>query len=91
MNTLLLTLALLHVADIGMTVDLLNRYDGHEINPFLPQNQVGIVAITTAESTLQIYALHELNKNHSKLAKAMTFISIGLEGLVVYHNAKQYR
>jgi hypothetical protein len=91
MNPLLLTLALLHGADITLTNYGISKQGGHEASPFLPKNQIGLTAVVTAESVGQIYFLHAVSKNHPKAAKVMSLIAIGAEGFIVYHNAKQLR
>jgi hypothetical protein len=89
MNTLLLTLALLHSADISLTNYGITVQHGKEINPFLPKSQIGLTAVVAAETTAQIYFLHKLNKNHSRIAKTLTVAMIGLEGFIVVHNVQQ--
>lgn len=91
MNPLIITLALLHVTDISMTYSGMVKQGGREANPFLPKNPFGVVAITTAESTSQIYLLHKVEKNHPKLAKGLMLMTIGAEGFITYHNAQQIK
>ncbi len=90
MTPLLLTLALLHGADLGMTLDLLHR-GASEANPFLSQRASVTTALVASETTFQMYGLHKVSLHHPKLAKILLLASISVEGAIVAHNAQQYR
>lgn len=88
---LLVTLSVLRATDATLTRDLAHRYGGHEVNPTLPQNPRAISAILAGETIAQVWALNKLSTTHPRIAKVIAWGSIGIEGWVVTHNAKQYR
>lgn len=88
---LLVTLSLLRATDATLTRDLAHRYGGHEVNPTLPQNPRAISALLAGETIAQVWALDKLHQTHPRIAKVIAWGSIGIEGWVVMHNAKQYR
>ena len=90
MGPLLLTLAMLHGADLGTTQVVLAQ-GGQERNPFVPQARAANLVVGSLASVADIWILHKLGAHHPKLAKTLTFIAIGVEGSAVAHNATQIR
>jgi len=87
-NPLLLTLAMLHGADLGTTQVVLSQ-GGTERNPFVPQNRTANLVVGSAASVADILILYKLGVHHPKLAKVLTVAAIGVEGWAVAHNATQ--
>jgi hypothetical protein len=87
----LVTLGALRAADASLTWDLAHRFGGKELNPFMPQNPKLIVTVMAAETVAQTWALAKVSAKHPKIAQLLAWASIGIEGLVVVHNARQYR
>jgi len=87
----LVTLAALRATDAATTLDLASRYGGRELNPFMPQNPKLIAALLAGETAAQSWALIKIGASHPRVARVIAWASIGLEGYVIVHNAKQYR
>jgi hypothetical protein len=90
MGPLLLTLAILHGADVTTTQVVLAQ-GGTERNPFVPQNRSANLLVGSAASAADVWILHTLGTHHPKLAKVITIAAIGVEGWAVAHNATQIR
>jgi len=88
MNPLLLTLAILHGADVATTQVVLKQ-GGIELNPVVPQQRAANLLVGSAASAADVWILHKLSAKHPKLAKAIAFTAIGVEGWAVAHNATQ--
>jgi len=82
MKTLLLTLVLTHGVNAVTTVHMLH-YGVREANPFLPQNPVANVVVSSAGETLAVVAAAKLSEHHPTLARTLTSIGIGVNGVAI--------
>lgn len=90
MNSLLLTLTLLHGLDACSTTAVMAQ-GGRELNPILSQSIARNVAMQSVITTAQVLALHHMHEKHPKWARTLAVIAIGLEGAIVVHNVKNLR
>jgi hypothetical protein len=90
MNPILLTLALLHGADLASTQVVLHQ-GGSERNPLMPQAASWNLAIGSAASAGDIWLLHRIGRSHPRLATVIGIAAIGAEGFAVVHNVRQVK
>ena len=90
MKPLLLVLSLLRGADAGTTLDLMHHAGAHEANPLMPGHAVAQVGVFAGVTVAQDLALLRLSVHHPRVAKVIAWTSIVVEGVTVFHNARQY-
>lgn len=76
--------------DLGSTLFALSKQNTYEANPFLRNaDSSGMVAIKTASTATQLWALNKLRKKHPKLARGIAIgIGVALSAVAV-NNLRQ--